>query len=256
MRQTLHESKIRVIACTASSGAPACRSNSDIRFAGACQKRTCSLRSVRRMTAGSRECNSFSACPRSNAVHSWVSVSSPVSVGPGSRAELCLPLFAITRSLVCSSAVFRGAGRGAADDELLLLVVVLAAGSAGSLAGAGSASALSGSGALGGIFPTVSFDSATLGTRLMSLAGSSPIRVMSRISGTLHSPFVNVCPSSCRLLPCKHAGQVMFIGTSSGNLHSTGTRVCLGCTRVQFRLHAWQVTSIGYDIGLRCSIST
>ena len=111
---------------------------------------------------------------------------------PGSGAELCLPLFAITRSLVCSSAVFRGAGRGAADDELLLLVVVLAAGSAGSLAGAGSASALSGSGALGGIFPTVSLDSATLGTRSMSLAGSSPIRERSRISGTLHSSVLNV----------------------------------------------------------------
>ena len=235
-------------ALTASSGAPACWSNSDNRFAGACQKRTCSLRSVRRMTAGSRECNSLSACPRSNAVHSCVSVSSPVSVGPGSRAELCLSLFASTRSLVCSSAVFRSAGRGAVDDELLLLVVWGSA-TDPATSGAGSASALSGSGALGGIFPTVSLDSATLGTRSMSLAGSSPIREMSRISGTLHSSVLNVCPGSCRLLPCRHAGHVMFIGTSSGNLHSAGTRVCLGCTRVQLRLHAWQVTSIGTPLG-------
>ena len=164
-----------------------------------------------------------------------------MSVGPGSRAELCLSLFASTRSLVCSSAVFRSAGRGAVDDELLLLVVWGPV-TGPAFAGAGSASALSGSGALGGIFPTVSLDAATLGTRSMSLAGSSPVRDMSRISGTLHSPGVKVCPGTCRLLPSKHAGQVMFIGTSSGNLHSTGTRVCFGCTRVQLRLHAWQMT--------------
>ena len=64
-------------------------------------------------------------------------------MGPGIRAELVLSRFADTRSLVCSSAAFRGVGRGAADDELLLPV-----------GGAGSASGLSGSGALGGIFPT------------------------------------------------------------------------------------------------------
>ena len=225
MRQTLHESTIAHTACTASSGAPACRNSSDILIVGACQKRTCSRRNVRRMTAGSLECNSLSACPRSNAVHSWVSVSSPVSVGPGTRAELCLSRLAYTRSLVCSSAVFRGAGRGAADDELLLLVVVLAAGSA---AGAGSASALSGSGALGGIFPTRSLDSATFGTRSISLAGSSPIRVMSRIPGTLHSSVLKVCPGWSQLLPARHAGHVMFIGTSSGNLHSPGVLVCFG----------------------------
>ena len=107
MRQTRHESTMAPTALTASSGAPACRSSSDSRFAGACQKRTCNLRRVRRMTAGSRECNSLSACPRSNAVHSCVSVSSPVSVGPGSRAELCRSRFARTRSLVCSSAALR-----------------------------------------------------------------------------------------------------------------------------------------------------
>ena len=107
IRQTRHESTMAQTALIASSGAPACLSNSDNRFAGACQKRTCSLRRVRRMTAGSRECNSFSACPRSNAVHSCVSVSSPVSVGPGTRAELCRSRFARTRSLVCSSAALR-----------------------------------------------------------------------------------------------------------------------------------------------------
>ena len=64
-------------------------------------------------------------------------------MGPGIRAELGLSRLASTLSLVCSSAAFRGAGRGAVDDELLLPV-----------GGAGSASALSGSGALGGIFPT------------------------------------------------------------------------------------------------------
>ena len=74
---------------------------------------------------------------------------------------LCRSRLAATRSLVCSSAVFRGAGRGTEDDELLLLVVGPAAGSTVSLTGAGSASVLSGSGALGGIFPTLSFDSAT-----------------------------------------------------------------------------------------------
>ena len=154
-----------------------------------------------------------------------MSVSSPVSVGPGTGTELCFSRFAQTRSLVCSSAAFRGTGRGAADDELLLLLVVGPA--AGPAAGAGSASALSGSGALGGIFPTWSLDSATLGTRSTSLGGYSPIRVMSRIPGTLH-PSSNVCPGWSRLFPARHAGHVMFIGRSSGNLHSSGILVCFG----------------------------
>ena len=51
LRQTLHESTIDVMSRTVSSGAPACRSNSDIRFAGACQNRTCSLRSILRIAA-------------------------------------------------------------------------------------------------------------------------------------------------------------------------------------------------------------
>ena len=216
MRQTRQESTIGPISLIASSGAPACRSSSDNRMLGACQNRTCNLLRVRLMTAGSRECSSLRACPRSNAVHSCVSVSSPVSVGPGIRSDLCLSLFAIALSLVCSSAVFRGAGRRAVDDELRLVVV----GSA-----AGSASGSSGSGALGAIFPTSSLDSATLGTRSMSLAGSRVMSTRDCISGTLHSFTVRVCPGAARPLPSKHAGHFMSMDTSSGNLHSTGTLV-------------------------------
>ena len=211
MRQTRQVSTMGPIALIASSGAPACRSSSDSRMLGACQKLTCNLLTVRLMTAGSRECSNLRACPRSKAVHSCVRVSSPVSVGPGIRSDLCEPLL-LTRSPACSSAVFRGAGRRSAWPGRLVPLgpaidgtgvtgrpvplgpaivdtclctgrldpmgpaicadeLLLVDGST-----AGSASGSSASSALGAIFPTSSLEAATFGTRSMSLAGS---RVMS-----------------------------------------------------------------------------
>ena len=137
-----------------------------------------------------------------------------------------------TGSRVRSSAVCRGAGRDAEE----LLPLLLAAGSAGLFAGAGSTSALSRLGALG-----IGNSGNTVGVPCRF----SPVCERSRISGTLHSPVLNVCPSSCRLLPCRHAGHNMFMTMSSGSLHSTGTRVCFECTRVQFRWYAWQMTPRG-----------
>ena len=135
MRHERHVSTISLHKFSANGGAPARWSSSRILAAGACQKRMCSRRRVRRTIATSRLFKSWMARPMSKAIHSLSSLSPACVAMATPRPRLGVP-----------SATLAGGGGGAAAAPASGAGTPSAASPGGAMASAAAASGESAAG--------------------------------------------------------------------------------------------------------------